>query len=105
NSLIVLRQFLRWASRSKAFDWTLPGGYIFPRCKIEHGLASDKIKKHKRRFWTVEELTTIYKYAKPWERALILLALNCGFSKAEIATLLPCEIVKGTKHTFIKRDR
>jgi hypothetical protein len=117
NTLIVLRQFLRWVGRSKAFDWMLPGGYIFPRCKIEHGLPSDKVKKHRRRHWTVDELATIYKYAKPWERALILLGLNCGFSKAEIATLLPCEIVKEERvkktddqevkktYTFIKRDR
>ncbi len=35
----------------------------------------------------------------------MLLSLNCGFSKAEIATLQPSEIVQGKKHTYIKRDR
>ncbi|HJT78600.1 MAG TPA: hypothetical protein VJ739_15450, partial [Gemmataceae bacterium] len=31
NTLVVLRQFLRWLSRSPQFDWTLPPGYMFPR--------------------------------------------------------------------------
>lgn len=116
NVLIHFRQFLRWLSRSPVFNWTLPGGYVFPRCKIVK-VPADRVKKHRRRHWTVDELATIYKYAKPWERALILLALNCGFSKAEIATLLPSEIVKEERvkktdgqeerrtYTFIKRDR
>jgi hypothetical protein len=82
----------------------LPGGFVFPRCKIQK-VAADGVKKHRRRHWTVDELKAIWQQAKPWERALILLALNCGFSKAEIATLQPCEIVKGAKYTFIKRDR
>lgn len=34
NTLIVMRQFLRWLSRSQAFAWTLPGAFVFPRCKI-----------------------------------------------------------------------
>ena len=37
--------------------------------------------------------------------ALIMLALNCGFSKAEIATLRLDEVVESGKHTFIKRAR
>ena len=65
-------------------------------------MPADMVKKRKHRHFTLDELKTIWKYAKPWERALILLALNCGFSKAEIASLQPCEVVKGTKHTFIR---
>ena len=59
----------------------------------------------KRRHFKLDELKTIWEYAKPWDRALILLALNCGFSKAEIATLQPGEIIEGKKHIFIKRHR
>ena len=92
NVLIVMRQFLRWLSRSTQFDWTLPSGFVFPRCKIVK-IAADRVKK--RRHFTLDELKFIWKYAKPWERALILLALNCGFSKAEIATLQPSEVVQG----------
>ena len=34
-----------------------------------------------------------------------MLALNCGFSKAEIATLRLDEVVESGKYTFIKRSR
>lgn len=59
----------------------------------------------KRRHFKLAELRTIWLHAKPWDRALILLALNCGFSKREIAILQAGEIVKGKKYTFIKRHR
>lgn len=102
NTLIVMRQFLRWLSRSQAFAWTLPAAFTFPRCKIAK-LAPDRVKK--RRHFKLAELKLIWQYAKPWDRAMILLALNCGFSKREIATLQPGEIVKRSKHTFVKRHR
>lgn len=102
NVLIVLRQFLRWLNRSQAFDWTLR--HDFPRCRIGT-VPADRAKKRRRRFWTVDELKTLWQYAKPWERALMCLGLNCGFNKAEISTLHPSETVKGKKYTFVKRDR
>jgi integrase len=102
NTLIVLRQFLRWLSRSPAFDWQVPGGFSFPRCKIAKTPA-DRLKK--RGHFNLGELKIIWEYAKPWERALILLALNCGFSKREIATLQPEEIVAQGAHTYVKRHR
>src|SRR5262249_31903182 len=51
------------------------------------------------------ELKTLWLYARPWERALMTLALNAGFANREIATLQTAEIVKGKKHSFIKRHR
>jgi hypothetical protein len=102
NVLIVLRQFLRWLNRSPAFGWHLPPAFDFPRCKIVK-LPQDRVKK--RRHFSITELKTIWQYAKPCERALILLALNCGFSNREIATLQPGEIVRGKRHTFVKRHR
>lgn len=102
NVLIVLRQFVRWLNRSPQFAWSMPLAFSFPRCKI--GLTpGDRVKK--RATFNLSELKTIWQNAKPWDRALILLALNCGFSKREIATLQAGEIVKGKRHTFIKRHR
>ena len=102
NALIGLRQFLRWLSRSRQFDWQMPGGFSFPRCNIAQGPAGPV---RARKYFKPEELKTIWSYAHPWERALIVLALNCGFSKAEIATLHPAEIIQVGKHSFIKRHR
>ena len=34
NTLIVLRQFIRWLNRSSQFAWNIPKDFTFPRCKI-----------------------------------------------------------------------
>jgi integrase len=102
NVLIALRQFLRWLNRSPKFKWQLPHSFSFPRCKIVR-LPEDLVKK--RKYFKRDELTEIWQQAKPWDRALILLALNCGFSKREIATLQTAEIVQKKGHTYIKRIR
>jgi integrase len=100
NALIGLRQFLRWLSRSPQWDWQIPAGYAFRKCKIDR---DDQPRP--RKSFNLEELGRVWACALPWDRALITLALNCGFSKAEIATLRLDEIVESGKHTFIKRVR
>src|SRR5262249_42009007 len=80
----------------------MPRAFNFSRCKIDRTPA-DRVNK--RRYFKVGELKTIWEYAKPWDRALILLALNCGFGKREIATLQPGEIVEKKGRTYIKRHR
>jgi len=77
-------------------------GYTFPRCKLEK-TPQDRIKK--RRYFKIAELITLWKHAKPWDRALMLLALNCGFSKREIATLQPEEIIERKGRSYIGRYR
>jgi hypothetical protein len=47
-----------------------------------------------------DELTTLWRYALPWERLLMVLALNCGFGMAEIATLRRDELILGKPHPF-----
>jgi hypothetical protein len=100
----VTRQFLRWLSRSPRFDWTLPGGFTFPRSRISL-LPSDSADKMRRKYFKISELKTLWAYARPWERALMCLALNAGFANREIATLQTCEVVQGKKYSFIKRHR
>jgi integrase len=102
NTLIGLRQFVRWLSRSAAFSWEMPRGYTFPRCRIDK-LPADRVKR--RQHFNRTELALLWEYAHPWDRALILLALNCGFSKREIATLQKGEIVQRKESTFIQRHR
>jgi integrase len=102
NTLIALRQFIRWLARSVAFQWEMPRGYTFPRCRIDK-LPADRVKR--RPYFKRTELTQLWQYARPWDRATILLALNCGFSKREIATLQKGEIVQKKDRTFIRRHR
>jgi integrase len=102
NTLIALRQFVRWLSRSAAFRWEMPRGFTFPRCRIDK-LPADRVKR--RQHFQRTELALLWEYAHPWDRATILLALNCGFSKREIATLQKGEIVQKKDRTFIQRHR
>jgi integrase len=102
NAQIALRAFVRWLSRSEAFKWEIPRGYSWPRGRIDK-LPADR--KKQRLYFKRSELQAIWELSHPWDRALILLALNCGFSKREIATLRKDEIVKKGDRTFIKRHR
>ena len=63
NALIGLRQFLRWLSRSPQWDWQIPAGFSFPKCKI----APDDRPKPRKTF-NVEELGRIWACALPWDR-------------------------------------
>lgn len=102
NTLIALRQFVRWLARSAAFRWEMPRGYAFPRCRIDK-LPADRVKR--RQHFKRAELALLWEYGHPWDRATILLALNCGFGKREIATLQRGEIVRKKGRTFIRRRR
>ena len=103
NVLISFRQFLRWLNRSEAFRWEMPRAFSFPRCKIKR-LPEERIKK--RKSFKLSELKLLWQYALAWDRALIVLALNCGFSKAEIATLQAAEVHQDSRgRTFVSRHR
>jgi hypothetical protein len=102
NVLITFRAFLRWLNRSESFDWELPRAFDFPRVKISKS-ATDRVRS--RRVFKRTELALLWQYALPWDRALMTLALNCGFSKAELSTLQTAEVVRVKGQTHIRRER
>jgi hypothetical protein len=91
-----IREFLRWLHRS-SFNWRLPDDYMPARISLKHTPAelAAKAQPHGRRTYTVDELCTLWECASPWERLLMILALNCGMGQAEIATLQVGEITSG----------
>lgn len=82
-------RFVRWLSRSSAWDWQAPAEY-------EQALKLDasKILTEDERLtvatgpetWTDDELIMLYSYATDRDRLLILLGLNFGFAASEIRT-------------------
>jgi hypothetical protein len=97
----IFRRFLRWAHREGI--WSKPQGYEVTPLRIrllseEFSLKAraEQVERYKR-----DELVTLYQYATPWERLLLLLALNCGFGRAELSTLRRDEV----RGKFIKRIR
>ena len=48
--------------------------------------------------YSLDELRTLWEYATPFQRLLMLLALNCGFGRAELASLEPGEVLLRQPH-------
>ena len=87
NHLATARRFVTWLDRSDRFDWELP----------RHGLDALRINPQRlktagevaagRRGVSVfneKQLTAVYGHATDFERLLILLGLNAGWSHADI---------------------
>jgi hypothetical protein len=100
NIIKRIRHFLRWLHRAQGFDWQTPPDLEFAPVKIDHTPAelAGRLSGEQVETYSLEELATLYQYATPVERVYLLLALNCGFSKAEIGHLQLAEIHIGQPH-------
>jgi Helix-turn-helix domain len=90
------RQFLNWLHEADEFLWEKPRDYAVKPIRVKR----DAVKSGPVRVATYDlpELVTLWKYATPWERCLMALALNTSFGMAEVATLTREEILLRTKH-------
>lgn len=95
------RQFLRWLHKTKTFVWKKPDDYeVHPiRIRLRPDEKSKKGAIHVRTY-SDEQLKTLWQYATPWERCLMILGLNCGFGMGEIATLRRDEVFLRQTHPF-----
>ncbi len=95
-----LVRFLKWLDRSSRFDWEKPFAFNDIDRRIRR-LPSDHAQKSLEQVQTfsLDELVLLMKYAQPIDRLLILLGLNCGFGRAEVASLLVGEVKLHTGHT------
>jgi len=91
NHLIQLQMVLKWLHRSEAFSWRKPDGIE----DIKQTIVGSAGVMPKVETFTVEDLTALWHYATPLVRLEMLLALNCGFKEAEIASLALSEIHLG----------
>ena len=89
NCLKLLRSFLRWLNRSPEFSWKRPFDLeLSPvRVPLTSGEKTGIMRSAQVQTYTAEELKLLWKYATPFQRLLMLLALNCGFGRGEIASL------------------
>lgn len=100
-----IRHFVRWLHRSPQFRWRRPEDWEDApvRVALTHEEKSKKLSPTQVETYTLDELCTLYEYATPWERALMLLALNCGFGRGEIESLTTQEIHLRTPHGHYDR--
>jgi hypothetical protein len=89
-----LRAFLRWLHRNERFHWRKPEG--LDEVKVSVPLTNRekalRLTPAQVETYSLDELTTLYKYGTSLERLLMLLGLNCGFGAAEIGTIRVGEV-------------
>jgi hypothetical protein len=100
NCLKQFRNLLRWLNRSPEFAWRRPVDLELARVHIPTTSAekSARARSSQVETYTLEELGTLWKHAGPFNRLLLLLGLNCGFGRAEIASLEMAEVFVRCQH-------
>lgn len=97
HTIRLFKHFIRWLHKEKSFPWKKPIDLDLDRVKI----VPDKETKYKVDTYSKEELGILWQHASHFERRMLLLALNCGFSISEIGSLdwseVENEYVKGLR--------
>lgn len=83
HTIRLFKHFVRWLHKEKTFPWKKPVDLDLDRIKI----VPDAETKYKVETYTKEEVGILWQHASHFERRLLLLALNCGFSISEIGSL------------------
>ena len=100
NCIKQFRHFLRWLHKTPEFRWKRPIDLELTPVRIPLS-AQEKsalVRSTQVQTYTIEELRRLWEYASPFQRLLILLALNCGFGRAEVASLELAEVLSHQKH-------
>jgi hypothetical protein len=97
-----VRTFVKWLHKTSEFKWRKPDDYEPGRVRIRltPQERSARLIPDRVQTYTAEELATLYEYASPWERFLMVLALNCGFGIDQISMLQVAEVhAAGERHS------
>ena len=97
HTIRLFKHFIRWLHKEKSFPWKKPVDLDLDRIKI----VPDAETRYKIDTYSKDELSLLWQHASLFERKLLLLALNCGFSISEIGSLDWSEMDGG----FIKGPR
>jgi hypothetical protein len=89
NHVKFLMSFFRWLHRTKKFAWRKPEDFEDLETKVQLSASEieDRATAEQVETYSIEELKTLYEYATPMERCLMLLGMNCGFAPSEQGTL------------------
>lgn len=100
NYLGTLVRFFKWLHNSSTFAWTKPFAFSDINTRVQT-LSSDHANRQLEQVETfsLQELQLLMRYGQPLDRLLLLLALNCGFGRAEISSLLIREIKLHEAHS------
>lgn len=91
HTIRLFKHFLRWLHKDKSFPRKRPADLDLDGIKI----VPDAEVKYKVETYSKEEIGTLWQYASHFERQLLAMALNCGFSISEIGSLNWSEVESG----------
>ncbi len=93
NYLSALVRFFKWLHSSSTFEWAKPFAFSDANTRVQ-SLPSDHANRQLEQVETfsLQELQLLMQYAQPLDRLFLLLAINCGFGRAEISSLLIREV-------------
>ena len=89
NEIKRLVAFFKWLHRTAKFAWRKPEDFDELETKVALSASEieDRATVEQVETYSIGELKTLYEYATPLERCLMLLGLNCGFAPSEQGTL------------------
>lgn len=99
NLIKELGNFLDWLDGAEEYEWTAPRRFHAIRKTPDDLTAPEQYDRRMAREKLVipdEQLMTLFAYALPIERLLLLLGLNCAFAASEIGQL---------RMSFLELDR
>jgi hypothetical protein len=107
NLLGELTRFLLWLHKSNRFEWRKPEDFELIKKQPQEIDEDSEKESQPIPTWKLAELKTLWEYALPLERALILLGLNCSYGADQIGRLRIQHIkfAEEGKISFIRRIR
>ena len=105
NLLGELHGFFDWLHKSSEWDWRKPVDFSDISRRPLDLETDDADAAEDVPVYTKDQLKTLYVYATPLERLLILLAINCAFGADQIGRLKIGEIIEHNGVYYIRRIR
>lgn len=99
NYITALKGFFDWLHTAPQYKWREPEDMGRINIRVVTLESDRRTQITPEELFTLDELTLLYKYGTPLDRLLILLGLNCGFGRAESASLLVGEVHLRTAHS------
>jgi len=105
NLIGELFSFFDWLHKSPDWDWQKPVDFSEISRKPVDFEADEVRDAEDTPVYTKEQLRTLYEYATPLERLLVLLAINCAYGADQIGRLRIGEVIERNGVHYIRRIR
>ena len=105
NYIKELDFFLKWLHRTQLFNWRLPADYHLIKKKVKKFEGDTQGSLYPVKTFSIDELKIINYYARPIERILFLLGINCAYGADQSGRLQVDECIKNDEGTITHTQR